>query len=740
MTEMPGDAQADVTRLRKLVTKKRFDELEALWLEAVAREDADVPGLMAVVEAVSRRDQSGVADSLFWFLLSQVIERQGAAAGLDLVRQAAGWLEGSSSLRQEVAGAYEAAYGDCGDIGTMAAMTVLHAGIPFATAVKRFDRLLQLRPGTCVVDTQLGKLGQVIRLDAASKTLEVTFDDRSRTYDRLALDKLDPVPDTDLRSRLVKDREGLNRMAAETPAELIKTVLGTYGPRLELKELKEHLKPLISGPAWAKWWAEAKVQCRRDPMIEMSDDAQPWLFLRNRPVAYEDELRAAFDIAATAEQKLTTVLTYLNECGSRPAHPEVIRHFGRELMDRFESWREREPVMAVAALALMAELRRHMPDMPEGKPNALESVLSGVADLSTWLRPVGSDDLVRCLLSYVRDTLHSGWHDVWLAVMPGASQGVCEWVVQGLQEHGFAADVRQAIQLILTRPERYPYAVAWLWRAMAAGRFPEVTGSLKGLDVAVALLVAIGSLARDTPFDKDQQKAILSQLRSALSQKDYEYLYTVLKEADDHGAWRVHHAAVRNFVLGEHARLRVLDLVTRTHGNLFLKDVPPWEQDDVIYTTAEGLQRHQQEFAHLVNIKMAANAKAIGEAAAFGDLSENAEFTAALEERNLLAEKAARMEADMKMARLIGATMATGDHVTVGSVVTVRDVGSGKTETMTFLGPWDAAPQNNVFSYRSPLALAFMGKKVGDTVEFAVDAGKRAWEIQAIRHVAAQTP
>ncbi|HOI55976.1 MAG TPA: GreA/GreB family elongation factor [Phycisphaerae bacterium] len=736
MTEIPGDAQADVTRLRKLVTKKRFDELEALWLEAVAREDADVPGLMAVVEAVSRRDQSGVADSLFWFLLSQVIERQGAAAGLNLVRQAAGWLEGSGSLREEVAGAYETV---CGDVGTMAEMTVLHAAIPFATAVKRFDRLLQLRPGTCVMDTQLDKLGQVVGLDAVARTLEVAFDDRSRTYDRLALDKLEPVADSDLRSRMVKDREGLEHMAAEAPAELVKTVLGTYGPRLELKELKEHLKPLISGPAWAKWWAEAKVQCRRDPMIEMSDDAQPWLFLRNRPVAYEDELRAAFDGAAAAEQKLTTVLTYLKECGSRPTHPEVMQHFGRELMDRFESWRADEPAMGIAALALMAGLRRHAPDVPEPKPNALESVLSGVTDLSMLLRPVASDDVARCLLGYVRDVLHSGWHDVWLAVMPGASQGVCEWIVQGLLEHGFSADVRQAIELILTRPERYPYAVAWLWRAMAAGRCPDVTGSLKGLDAAVALLIAVGGLARDTTFDKDQQKAILSQLRAALSQKDYEYLHTVLKEADDHGASRVHHAAVRNFVLGEHARLKVLDLITRTHPSLFLKDVPPWEEDDVIYTTAEGLQRHQQEFAHLVNIKMAANAKAIGEAAAFGDLSENAEFTAALEERNLLTEKAARMEADMKMARLIGADMAAVDHVTIGSVVTARDLGSGKTETMTFLGPWDAAPQNNVFSYRSPLALAFMGSKVGDTVELAVDAGKRAWEIQEIRPAAAET-
>ncbi|MBN2582343.1 MAG: GreA/GreB family elongation factor [Planctomycetes bacterium] len=731
MTEMPGDAQADVTRLKKLVTKKRFDELEALWLEAIVRDDADVQGLLSVVEAISRRDDSGVADSLFWYMLSELTDRRGAEQGLALVRQAAGFLEGSSTLREEVAAVYEQTCGGSDDVRAMAEMTVLHGGIPFATAVKRFDRLLRLRPGTCVIDTQVGKLGQVVALDGETKTLEVAFDDRSRTYDRLALDKLEPLADDDLRSRMVKDRDGLERMAAEAPPDLIKTVLGTYGPRLEFRELKEHLKPIVSGSAWTKWWAEAKVQCKRDPMIEMSDDAQPWLFLRSKPVAYEDELKAAFDAATSAEQKLVTVLGYLAECGNRTIHPEIMQHFGRELAERVETWRTGEPAMAAGALGVVAQLRKHVPDVPELKPNALETLLSGISDLSTFLRPVGSDDLARCILEYVRETLPTAWHDVWSAVMPSASQAMCEWIVQGLLEQGHGHDVLQAIDLVLTRPERYPYALAWLWKAVAGGKFAEVTGSLKGIDVAVGLLIAAGSLGRDATFDDNQQKAILSQLRSALSLKNYECLHAALKETDDHGASRAHHAAVRNFILGEHARLRILDLITRTHAKLFLKTVPPWE-DDAIYTTATGLQRHQQEFAHLVNIKMAANAKAIGEAAAFGDLSENAEFTAALEERNLLTEKAARMEADLKAAKLISAEMVNVDHVTVGSAVVARDVATGESETLSFLGPWDSAPQEKIYSYKSPLAMAFMGGKIGDTVELSVDSGIRTWEILEI--------
>ena len=101
----------------------------------------------------------------------------------------------------------------------------------------------------------------------------------------------------------------------------------------------------------------------------------------------------------------------------------------------------------------------------------------------------------------------------------------------------------------------------------------------------------------------------------------------------------------------------------------------------------------------LAMMAIAANAKAIGEAAARGDLSENAEFTAALEERNLLAEKAARMEADLGKSKVIKPQMTEGDIVTVGSTIVAKRGDSGESQTMTFLGPWDSDIAKQVYSY-----------------------------------------
>ena len=209
-------------------------------------------------------------------------------------------------------------------------------------------------------------------------------------------------------------------------------------------------------------------------------------------------------------------------------------------------------------------------------------------------------------------------------------------------------------------------------------------------------------------------------------------LGSALGTTDAGQAGQIRSIVERNAGLTEDARSRILEIILRKHPALFLSTVPPWEED-VIYTTEAGLERHQDAFTHLVNVKMAENAKAIGEAAAHGDLSENAEFTAALEERDLLAKKGGRMRAELAKARVIPTDMADGASVTIGSTVKARNLSTGHMETLVFLGPWDADPDNGVYSYRAPLSQAFMGKKTDDIVVVPTNAETRSWKIVEIR-------
>ncbi len=135
---------------------------------------------------------------------------------------------------------------------------------------------------------------------------------------------------------------------------------------------------------------------------------------------------------------------------------------------------------------------------------------------------------------------------------------------------------------------------------------------------------------------------------------------------------------------------------------------------------------------HIVKVEIPEVARQIGEAASFGDLSENSEYTAALEKRDQLASRCTRMETELAMAKVIDHEMAASDFVNIGTRVTVRQLPDGEPEVYTFLGPFDTDVEKRILNYRAPLAMVFMGKKVGDEVSFGEDGEERRWEILTI--------
>ena len=253
------------------------------------------------------------------------------------------------------------------------------------------------------------------------------------------------------------------------------------------------------------------------------------------------------------------------------------------------------------------------------------------------------------------------------------------------------------------------------------------------VSVLLRLLSAADTVKRNTVSSpSEEQKRLLSDLRNALSLKNYALTKDVTEHADSDRAREILTAVKRDLALSEYARETLLHILGDKHPELFAEQQAPLWEEDVNYTTGEGLSKQRKAFEEIANVKIPANARAIGDAAATGDLSENAEFTAALEERDRLMERAGRMQSELAKARVIPSDLASADSVTIGSAVKARNLGSAETETFLFLGPWDTDSENGILSYRSPLGLAFMSKKVGDEVTLTMGAGERRWEILEI--------
>ena len=151
--------------------------------------------------------------------------------------------------------------------------------------------------------------------------------------------------------------------------------------------------------------------------------------------------------------------------------------------------------------------------------------------------------------------------------------------------------------------------------------------------------------------------------------------------------------------------------------------------------TAPGLQRLEDELRQLRSKERPAVIRAIAEARAHGDLSENAEYHAARERQSFIEGRIDELEVIVSAAEVIDPSTLTGEHVKFGAHVWLIDEETEKEATYQIVGVHEADIKHARLSLSSPLAKALIGKKVGDTISVPAPGGDRSYEILGIKFI-----
>jgi len=152
----------------------------------------------------------------------------------------------------------------------------------------------------------------------------------------------------------------------------------------------------------------------------------------------------------------------------------------------------------------------------------------------------------------------------------------------------------------------------------------------------------------------------------------------------------------------------------------------------VSYYTKEGLDKLKQELNTLKTTGRADMAKQIAEARDKGDLSENAEYDAAKDAQGLLELKISKLEEVVSKARVIDESRIDTSKVSILSKVKIKNKKNGAQMTYTLVSEEEADLKTGKISVKSPIGKGLRGKKVGESTEIQVPAGKIEFEIQEI--------
>ncbi len=124
--------------------------------------------------------------------------------------------------------------------------------------------------------------------------------------------------------------------------------------------------------------------------------------------------------------------------------------------------------------------------------------------------------------------------------------------------------------------------------------------------------------------------------------------------------------------------------------------------------------------------------RAIEEARAHGDLSENAEYHAAKEAQGWNETRISEMEDKLSRAEVIDPTKLSGDTVKFGAKLTLIDQDTDSEIKYQIVGDFEADVKKGRISISSPIARALIGKKQGDSVEVNTPGGGKSYEIKKV--------
>ena len=149
-----------------------------------------------------------------------------------------------------------------------------------------------------------------------------------------------------------------------------------------------------------------------------------------------------------------------------------------------------------------------------------------------------------------------------------------------------------------------------------------------------------------------------------------------------------------------------------------------------VYLTPKGLTDAKEELAYLKKVKRVQIAERIHQAREYGDLAENSEYDAAMEEQALTESRIAELESILKDAKVISYA-SSSDFVVIGSTVKI-DM-DGEIDEFTIVGRVEADPSKKRISNESPLGVSLLGAKKGEVVEVTTPIVRYKCKVLEIR-------
>ena len=717
-------------KLRIHVANEKWQEFDTAWAESAKNLEPidDLLGALVIIGKKKRMPRC----------LPQLKDHASKLAAADRHEDAArilgaSLLAGASSgeIGSSLVDHAEKAWGDESWFASYADLAGLRADSDdLRKGWRVFDKMRAFKKDQVVFHPGGWGTGQVTAVMPDELNLDVKFCSGKRDTFPMsaAVDIFQVLPEDDLRAMNLVDPDGVKDRMKEEPLVILRAIVERAGGKATMVNVRNAMMQIgVEGTSWTSWWRKAKK----------SAEASEWFRVTGAGTKTEIiQLAAATDPVDDLRRQLNGIGTLIDllarvrELMTGEKLEDNLRELACEILAReatddtqvlgqrmaiwlflYEHSKEVEPELMQHFQAASLEGQGADPSVPPPLWALFQSV------------PTAREQ-DRCLemlpLIYSDDT----WLDHLALNLQHAPPGMVRGALERLTTAGRRDVLAEHYNTLLTRPLRSPHVFVSLARLAETGKLEgKFPPKLKRAQALLSLATYV-YLNRRTDLALGR---VNTRLTEFLTKGREPILRDLLADADYEGLLSAQTTIQRG--VEEIVDNLVTAMVVRAAPEPDENAIDMFWESNSIWSTRPGLKKRQAELRHLLDEKIPAAEDAIGKAAAYGDLSENAEWTAAVEERRNLSEMVGQLKQDLRKVDLIEDVTRPEGVVCPGSRVKVKNLATGEENSFAILGPWDTDMSDDVISYRAPLAAGLLGHRAGEEAVAILPTGEAKFQV-----------
>jgi len=698
------------------------EQLGELFLDGLVERPVPVAGMLRILAFLDGGGKADVAGEWAQMARESLTAAGDRAGMLDLLGYCCG-RRGAPSGQECRTAVLSVFTGKAG--AALVAASGFDADVAIAECVRRLGVLSCMREGTLCSDGTWG-FGIVRRVDDFYGKITIDFD-KKRGHEMsfsYAAETLELLDDDHILAIKHNSPEELARLVAESPDEVVKIVLSSYGP-MAIAHLREFLLGAVVPEAgWTGFWAVARKALKADPLVELPPGRKDPIRLLKREMDYGSDWLTSVE----SERDPETILKRCEELESALAGRAPDESFRKVLGDRLafviSGCEKSSPGLAATAAMAAGRLGLAGDEFSAAAARFLEPGLFLGAASGLPARRIGE------FLEYVMSENEDAAYSTFLSVLQEMPSTVLDETL-GLM---FSRDRKQecidCLEPMLLSREAGAGILLWLCRQNGIFGGWAPLSQFELLDRVIDSLEipgrGLGLRHQNRLRDLVEREGQLANMLEAMSigeRKRVLLKISVARGWDE--TWR-------RSLMG-----RIIKSYPQLEGELAGAESGA-EQDVPVgrFTSWRTFRERQEQYRKLVEETIPENSREIAVARSYGDLSENHEYKAAKEHQGILLRRRGEMELDLKEVRGSDLSGFASDRVGCGTCVELIGENGERLE-YCILGEWDRDEDLRIISSKSRVAELLQGRVPGDEVLLPADKGPARWKVDTVSAISA---